>query len=661
MDHRLEKLILKDFMCFEYKEFDLSKDLTAIIGTNGSGKSAAEEALALSFQVMERGSAVGNYVRKTPDDSVKKAYVDLYCTWMGKPLEIHSIFAGGNGRKITRTVKYDGEEYENMAANKFLSMYFEETAMRIAFALQGNEKFLKESKTENMKTLASLFKIDFDDDVEQIKEDIKMTTASKDALQVSLYKDLGSIEQLENIIKSTEEKIKANEEALSKSEDPKSIAELGEKIQAQRESYANLKVQFENYRNEKARALSIEATIKSLTEQIDAKTKAIENFVIENKDDPTELKEKKVESEKALEENIQLQRKLAVDSAHIKEKINAETNRINLISNGICPTCHQKVEGSLLEHDKAELEMLNKQLEGKVKELQEAEEKERKLSADISNYSASIIDIENHNREVEKAIQMLDRVKSEVEQLTKQKTDYVGMRISVPDEIDEALVENALKELNELQQEFNHSNNLEVAKRTLVSEISNDKASNEARKNQLKESKDVVQTTYDKIAEMETDLKMLSKAQYVYSACPRIFLKMICQTLEKEITKTVRRFGYDKMIIEVDEKGIEFYLVKPGDIKLNYAMLSSFERNLTNLALISILETFFNMPFICIDELDASADTQNTEKLNYLISEMMKDAQVVAISHDDSLVSKWVQESASLSIIDLSNKQVTEE
>ena len=160
---------------------------------------------------------------------------------------------------------------------------------------------------------------------------------------------------------------------------------------------------------------------------------------------------------------------------------------------------------------------------------------------------------------------------------------------------------------------------------------------------------------------METDLKMLSKAQYVYSACPRIFLKMICQTLEKEITKTVKRFGYDKMIIEVDEKGIEFYLVKPGDIKLNYAMLSSFERNLTNLALISILETFFNMPFICIDELDASADTQNTEKLNYLISEMMKDAQVVAISHDDSLVSKWVQESASLSIIDLSNKQVTEE
>ena len=112
MDHRLEKLVLKDFMCFEYKEFDLSKDLTAIIGTNGSGKSAAEEALALSFQVMERGSAVGNYVRKTPDDSVKKAYVDLYCTWMGKPLEIHSIFAGGNGRKITRTVKYDGEEYE---------------------------------------------------------------------------------------------------------------------------------------------------------------------------------------------------------------------------------------------------------------------------------------------------------------------------------------------------------------------------------------------------------------------------------------------------------------------------------------------------------------------------------------------------------------------
>ena len=102
---------------------------------------------------------------------------------------------------------------------------------------------------------------------------------------------------------------------LSKSEDPKSIAELGEKIQAQRESYANLKVQFENYRNEKARALSIEATIKSLTEQIDAKTKAIENFVIENKDDPTELKEKKVESEKALEENIQLQRTLAVDSA----------------------------------------------------------------------------------------------------------------------------------------------------------------------------------------------------------------------------------------------------------------------------------------------------------------------------------------------------------
>ena len=211
-------------------------------------------------------------------------------------------------------------------------------------------------------------------------------------------------EQLENIIKSTEEKIKANEEALSKSEDPKSIAELGEKIQAQRESYANLKVQFENYRNEKARALSIEATIKSLTEQIDAKTKAIENFVIENKDDPTELKEKKVESEKALEENIQLQRTLAVDSAHIKEKINAETNRINLISNGICPTCHQKVEGSLLEHDKAELETLNKQLE-KIEEYKDKSiETDYEIKASIKELVVSNATLADSNKELQKTV-----------------------------------------------------------------------------------------------------------------------------------------------------------------------------------------------------------------------------------------------------------------
>jgi Fe-S cluster assembly ATPase SufC len=51
----------------------------------------------------------------------------------------------------------------------------------------------------------------------------------------------------------------------------------------------------------------------------------------------------------------------------------------------------------------------------------------------------------------------------------------------------------------------------------------------------------------------------------------------------------------------------------------------------------------FRVPFICIDELDSSADIDNTAQLGELVKVILQYTPVIAVSHSDKLVSLLVQ------------------
>lgn len=658
MNIRLEKLILKDFMPFEYLEVDLSKNLTSIIGSNGSGKSTILEALALTFQVKERGSAVGNYIRQTPDNSVKKAYVTLEAQWLGKPLIIESIFAE-SGRKITRKLTYDNQKpLENMEANKFLSTYFDSVAIQIAFALQGNDKFLKASKTDNMKTLQSMFKIDFEADVKQLKDDISTATANKETLNVSLYRSQGSLEQLKSLIENLKESIAEDTKKLQGLGEEKSTEAILAKINDQNATVARLQAEWDAYIKAKNKVEETKKAIQDIEDSIEFKTKKMNDIVIEEKKDATPYNAKLSEEKEKESAEHAKQRELYGRISELNAGIKMESNRMDLIASGYCPTCKQKVEQSILDNDKSAIEHMKADLKQAQSELQESETELKDIQQRIKDYTTTIDKIMKENQLIDSLTASKESIRQSIESLIKQKEVYESMNLIEPTASDHKALEDATKALKELHRELSIVNDDNVTVRTLKEGIKNSTTSIEVNSTNRDSVQQGIDKNYEDIKKIEDSLRLLTKAQYACTACPRLFLKSICKKLEIETTKLVKQFGYDKMVIDVDEKGIDFFLVKRGGIVLNYSMLSAFEKNLVNLSLVCILEAFFDMPFLCIDELDASADTVNTQRLSILIERMLQDTQVIAISHDASLVSKWIQNTGSLSIIDLSKSDI---
>lgn len=188
----IKKLELIDFMKFNHKVFNFADDLAIVIGGNGTGKSSILEALALSFQVKDRGSSVQRYIRH----GKTSATVKLTCNWLGKDLVIESTFATAGARRIHRVVTYDGNTYEDTRANNYLLEFFDNRSLVVAFALQGNEKFLTTSRTTNLKNLINLLQLDFSKELVYTKGQVNTFEKEKTEVLNEINRQQGAYEVL---------------------------------------------------------------------------------------------------------------------------------------------------------------------------------------------------------------------------------------------------------------------------------------------------------------------------------------------------------------------------------------------------------------------------------------------------------------------------------
>lgn len=72
----LKKIKLHNFRCYEKAEIDFHKQLTVIVGKNGSGKTSILEATAIALGTWFAGfnNIVGKSINKTTDP-LRKAYI----------------------------------------------------------------------------------------------------------------------------------------------------------------------------------------------------------------------------------------------------------------------------------------------------------------------------------------------------------------------------------------------------------------------------------------------------------------------------------------------------------------------------------------------------------------------------------------------------------
>ena len=634
-------------MSFKKRKFDLTKPLNIICGRNGSGKSSILEGLALSFQIKERNNSVGAYIRKVPGeleaDKPKKAIVILKAEYLGKPLEIKSVFSETGGRKITRLVKYNGKEYENTAGNKFLSKFFTESKMELAFSLQGNDRYLTTSGAINLKNFMGLLGLCYDDKFKTLNEMNKEVNTQYSNVSVKYHEVLGRVKMLEDLQLDLTSKIAKISEFI-RNNPKKDATELLKSLEDMKEQQFQLNKYVSEY-NSKLEAYN------SYVRKVSTGKSHIENIKQEiNNLDLTEAPST-VDEERRLDELVKKinegQTKLSnikETSIHLDARIAECLKTFNLIKNGQCPVCKTIMEASRLSKDDQEIKELQKELEDNKKEFQDAANENNDLMKEKQEVATTIELAKRKKVTYEHNLEMKQSLEKTLAKAEEDEKELLDHPIEMPDPIEDndlnelrskiSKTETEIRSIADFNNEVSYENkNLDESLRSL-----------EEYKGKIEETKNERDQLNSEKEKYEDRLNIISDANIVLDIVPKKFLSNIVIPVQEKAKAVVTKFGYDFRIKYGD--GLYFELGKnteDGIVWLPYQSQSSFEKIMTNIAFIISMQSYLGLPFLTADEIDNAADPINIKTFKNLMDELSRELQVVLITHDEKSLSEYIQ------------------
>lgn len=671
----IKKLELIDFMKFNHKVFNFADDLAIVIGGNGTGKSSILEALALSFQVKDRGSSVQRYIRH----GKTSATVKLTCNWLGKDLVIESTFATAGARRIHRVVTYDGNTYEDTRANNYLLEFFDNRSLVVAFALQGNEKFLTTSRTTNLKNLINLLQLDFSKELVYTKGQVNTFEKEKTEVLNEINRQQGAYEVLIKNKEQTDSRLVELKKQLELVENgvPVDINNLDtqlfelknnlqEILKAKQSSdnlLLNLNAAKSQLQTNKNNLQNVDNQLSNLPVDADIQdTKEIEDLI-------SKLNQEILDLQNTISQIGQASTEVNNNLTVLRTKQSFELKRKQQLADGICPTCLQKVEkAASLELDQkiqqiaTDMETLEKTLQEKDQAKLDAEKQLNEVKQQGATADKQLNEIQRKNAEIEhsralketllgskKSLeQLISSSQTTVDDLQKQYSDSVVDRSQ---EISEYQ-----NKINEIESQKTNALNLSQQKISVKNGISECEQLLNRLKNDIEITKQNIDAKTASLETIQKDIEKWTKAQEAFTLLPKIHLKTFIDDIKVVCSSIAAEFGYKGIDILSDEKGIDFILQDwpledVTEANTEYEMCSAFERNLINLSLVYALSRMFRVPFVCIDELDSSADIENTAKLGELVKLILQYTPVVTVSHDSSLVDSLLQSNYKVSIL----------
>lgn len=671
----IKKLELIDFMKFNHKVFNFADDLAIVIGGNGTGKSSILEALALSFQVKDRGSSVQRYIRH----GKTSATVKLTCNWLGKDLVIESTFATAGARRIHRVVTYDGNTYEDTRANNYLLEFFDNRSLVVAFALQGNEKFLTTSRTTNLKNLINLLQLDFSKELVYTKGQVNTFEKEKTEVLNEINRQQGAYEVLIKNKEQTDSRLVELKKQLELVENgvPVDINNLDtqlfelknnlqEILKAKQSSdnlLLNLNAAKSQLQTNKNNLQNVDNQLSNLPVDADIQdTKEIEDLI-------SKLNQEILDLQNTISQIGQASTEVNNNLTVLRTKQSFELKRKQQLADGICPTCLQKVEkAASLELDQkiqqiaTDMENLEKTLQEKDQAKLDAEKQLNEVKQQGATADKQLNEIQRKNAEVEHSRALKETLlgsKKSLEQL-------ISSSQTTVDDLQKQYSESVVDRSQEISEYQNKINEIESQKTNALNlsqqkiSVKNGISECEQLLNRLKNDIEITKQNIDaKTASLETiqkDIEKWTKAQETFTLLPKIHLKTFIDDIKVVCSSIAAEFGYKGIDILSDEKGIDFILQDwpledVTEANTEYEMCSAFERNLINLSLVYALSRMFRVPFVCIDELDSSADIENTAKLGELVKLILQYTPVVTVSHDSSLVDSLLQSNYKVSIL----------
>lgn len=671
----IKKLELIDFMKFNHKVFNFADDLAIVIGGNGTGKSSILEALALSFQVKDRGSSVQRYIRH----GKTSATVKLTCNWLGKDLVIESTFATAGARRIHRVVTYDGNTYEDTRANNYLLEFFDNRSLVVAFALQGNEKFLTTSRTTNLKNLINLLQLDFSKELVYTKGQVNTFEKEKTEVLNEINRQQGAYEVLIKNKEQTDSRLVELKKQLELVENgvPVDINNLDtqlfelknnlqEILKAKQSSdnlLLNLNAAKSQLQTNKNNLQNVDNQLSNLPVDADIQdTKETEDLI-------SKLNQEILDLQNTISQIGQASTEVNNNLTVLRTKQSFELKRKQQLADGICPTCLQKVEkAASLELDQkiqqiaTDMENLEKTLQEKDQAKLDAEKQLNEVKQQGVAADKQLNEIQKKNAEIEHSKALKETLlgsKKSLEQL-------ISSSQTTVDDLQKQYSESVVDRSQEISEYQNKINEIESQKTNALNlsqqkiSVKNGISECEQLLNRLKNDIEITKQNIDvKTASLETiqkDIEKWTKAQETFTLLPKIHLKTFIDDIKVVCSSIAAEFGYKGIDILSDEKGIDFILQDwpledVTEANTEYEMCSAFERNLINLSLVYALSRMFRVPFVCIDELDSSADIENTAKLGELVKLILQYTPVVTVSHDSSLVDSLLQSNYKVSIL----------
>lgn len=490
----IEKIALKNIRSYrgeEPTELEIPEGIVLFEGDIGSGKSTI--LYAIEFALFGLGDMPGNYILS---EGSNEGYVSLWFTVEGKKYEVHR----GLKRKKSSVNQEDCYIVED---GKIERLSPSDLKARIIEVLRFNEPL-------NPRAGSLIFRYAIFTPQEQMKEivlrnvderlqilrrilgieDYKVAIDNSDLLRRRLQDEARVQRQISSDLERKEEELSNLQEEMVRLTEK--LPELEEEQKKLNEKVQELIKKQGEFQDAKGRVQEIARRIPILKDNIQRKRKDMED---------SEKRKKKVEldiitKEKILEEFQSLKQPSQYSSQQLEEKLEKVRQEImqvvgrkstiedkvkttdELIREGVCPLCGQKIEPLAFSTRKEHLEKEMSLIEKEIQDLNSSKEELSKLINEMRYY-------EKKKEDFEKARSELSDLKDEYQALVKRISDAKGElelmeRELVEANAEAAKLEDITKQIGALEEELRKTmqKNEQVAKqlesiKTMIQERKN--------------------------------------------------------------------------------------------------------------------------------------------------------------------------------------------
>lgn len=320
------------------------------------------------------------------------------------------------------------------------------------------------------------------------------------------------------------------------------------------------------------------------------------------------------------------------DKNELNRQISFHENLIETKQEEIVGIEHNNVK---LEEDKtrykSDIVELNKKMEELHEQIVQIEEKLGKLLKERDDINAELIELEK-----QKHIRVAD-----IERIAEQIESFKARRKQLEPEL-----ETATQELIDAGVEINQLEPIEISIEEITSKIQR----LEKRMQELGDVNMKALTAYDEVLSRQTSIKeqietltkerkeIMERMQGYEQLKKETFMKTYNHINEsfKEMFHQLSE-GEGELVLEVPEDplsgGLDMKVSLRDKKNQRLGSLSGGEKALTALAFVFAIQHYMPSPFYAFDEVDASLDTMNVERIAHMVKNQSKDTQFIVVSH----------------------------